>query len=113
LASTIVEVERVLGVAGVFIGSVPADEELLESMVVCPECGKCFHRWGHLQSFSRRRLQTILSETFNEVEVRRVNFCDSKELNWKGKTQCLVKGLQARLDKKASNQNFFFRARKG
>lgn len=40
------EVARVLGNGGCFVGSVPYRENLVDAEVVCPDCGKVFHRWG-------------------------------------------------------------------
>ncbi|MAT50405.1 MAG: hypothetical protein CMK32_04380 [Porticoccaceae bacterium] len=106
------EVVRVLKSGGMFIGSVPADEDLLDSMVICPDCGKRFHRWGHLQSFSRRRLQVFLAKSFVDVSIQRVSFTNWEGLNWKGRMASIAKRLQASMDIKGARQNFFFRAKK-
>lgn len=106
------EVLRVLNSDGAFIGSVPADEILVESVVVCPCCGNRFHRWGHVQSFSKPRLENFLLSAFHLVTVKREVFADWANLNWKGKTSALMKKLQARLGRTGSSQNFFFVARK-
>ena len=58
------EVARVLRPGGRFIGTVPAEELLDESLTVCPSCGHQFHRWGHVQSFSAARLKEVLSARF-------------------------------------------------
>lgn len=58
------EVARVLRPGGRFIGTVPAEESLGEGLTVCPSCGHHFHRWGHVQSFSAKRLAQILSARF-------------------------------------------------
>lgn len=58
------EVARVLRPGGRFIGTVPAEESLEEGVTVCPSCGHQFHRWGHVQSFSRTRLAHLLSSHF-------------------------------------------------
>lgn len=50
------EIYRILKPGGHLIGTVPNREDLSVSMVVCPDCGKIFHRWGHHQSFDQERL---------------------------------------------------------
>lgn len=105
------EVARVLKAGGAFIGSVPADEDLIESVVVCPECGKRFHRWGHLQSFSRSQLEEYLNRSFDKVLVKRVVFSDWPNLNWKGKASAIAKRIQAKCGAKGSGQNLFFVAK--
>ncbi|MEP6957119.1 MAG: class I SAM-dependent methyltransferase [Nitrospirota bacterium] len=69
LNSTLVEVRRVLKPDGRFIGTVPANENLLDNRVMCPHCGESYHRWGHVQSFSPMRMRELLST--NNFAVRR------------------------------------------
>jgi 2-polyprenyl-3-methyl-5-hydroxy-6-metoxy-1,4-benzoquinol methylase len=82
LKETIAEVSRVLKPGGMFVGSVPADENLTEGVVICPHCGERFHRWGHLQSFSKLSLREAIAANFTEVTVQRIVFLDFKSLNW-------------------------------
>jgi len=46
LMDGICEIKRILKEDGILIGTVPYKENLLENIVVCPECGVKFHRWG-------------------------------------------------------------------
>ncbi len=112
LIETRSEVRRVLKTGGVFLGSVPADEALVEGVVICPDCGKRFHRWGHVQSFSKARLEAFLSELFIDFSITREVFADWKSLNWKGKLGMVAKKVQARVGKQGGNQSFFFVAKK-
>lgn len=112
LSTALLEVHRVLKEHGYFIGTVPADENLRESLVVCPSCGSRFHRWGHVQSFSAQRLITCLKSVFSFVQVKRRYFCDYSELNWKGKITGTIKYMQAIMNLKGSNQHFYFEARR-
>jgi SAM-dependent methyltransferase len=65
----LVEIHRVLRGHGYFLGTVPANERLEEGVVLCPHCGVQFHRWGHLQSFSRPSLQSRLEAVFQETTI--------------------------------------------
>ena len=109
LDGTLREVSRVLSAGGRFIGSVPADENLAAGLVVCPKCAERFHRWGHVQSFSRERLSDLLVDTFGNVSVKRIVFYSSS-LNWKGKLQWVLKRIQAGLGLRGGAQNFYFEA---
>ncbi len=109
---TLKEVKRVLKDKGLFIGTVPADENLKSGFVVCPKCGDVFHRWGHVKSFSEDSLSNILAREFTDVTVRRFVLSDFNQLNWKGKITAVLKELQAFLNLKGSVQNLFFSARK-
>lgn len=112
LEETLIEVRRVLEAGGQFIGSVPADEDLKASLVICPHCGERFHRWGHVQSFTKDRLEQVLSRYFGKLAVKRVVFANFRNLNWKGKVSWALKAAQASLGIKGSNQNFYFEANK-
>lgn len=62
LASARAEIVRVLRPGGWLIGTVPHNEKLLDGLVVCPDCGKRFHRWGHHQSFDLARMKGFLRD---------------------------------------------------
>lgn len=64
LAQALAEVYRVLKTGRAFIGTIPARENVEEQMVVCPECGHHFHRWGHVQSFDMPGLRVLLGKSF-------------------------------------------------
>lgn len=111
LEETLLEVRRVLRAGGQFIGTVPADENLQAGIVVCPSCGGRFHRWGHVQSFSRERLAGLLGRYFEKVQVRRVYLVDYDRLNWKGRLSSALREVQTLIGLKGSGQNFYFAAR--
>lgn len=79
---TLKEVRRILRPGGRFIGTVPARENLGESMVVCPSCEHHFHRWGHLRSFDIAALQRLLSSQFDRVSVEERFFIDWDKVGW-------------------------------
>ena len=70
LRESLAEERRVLKPDDKFVGTVPANENLLENAVICPHCGESFHRWGHLQTFSMARLSELLIS--KELAVRRM-----------------------------------------
>jgi len=110
LNATLSEVRRVLKQSGHFIGTVPADENLLDNRVMCPHCGELFHRWGHLQSFGEGRLRAMLAEQFDGVKVSRHFFGEVRTLNWKGRLYWGLKRGLVGLGVKGSDENFFFSA---
>ncbi len=91
LEATLDEVHRVLRAGGVFIGTVPARENLADSLVVCPDCGLQFHRWGHKSSFDIERLSAILATRFAVDEVFEQFFIDWESVGWWRKLQGLIK----------------------
>lgn len=106
------EISRVLKPGGRFMGTVPADENLHEGHVLCPHCGQSFHRWGHVQSFSEKRLHNLLQLQFNPIHVSRQYFGDWAHLNWKGRITWCIKKVLVRLGVRGSTENLFFLARK-
>ena len=112
LEKTLRECHRVLRSGGVFIGTVPAEENLMETQVICPDCGKVFHRWGHLQSFSQDRLNTILSSKYGEQMVERKYFGNCIILNWKGRVGWFLKQIALLLGIKGNGETFFFSGKK-
>ena len=70
------EIARVLVPGGWFVGSVPYREVLADGEVICPDCGKVFHRWGHVSSFDRAGLAAELARVFVNVTCRRRSFVD-------------------------------------
>lgn len=112
LSATLQEVRRVLKPGGRLIGTVPADENLADGYVLCPHCGEHFHRWGHVQSFTRARLQELLQPVFGKASITRHYFGDWKHLNWKGRITWIVKKLLVALGVRGGVENHFFVAEK-
>lgn len=112
IQDALTEARRVLRPGGRCIGTVPADENLLSSRVACPGCGMVFHRWGHVQTFSRQRLGAVLENVFSDVNVTRHHFGNYQSLNWKGRLVCAFKTLAIMIGVKGANESFFFDAKK-
>jgi SAM-dependent methyltransferase len=111
LARGLAEIRRVLRPAGELHGTVPADENLRESEVVCPCCGTVFHRWGHMQSFTQERLQNVL-QPVGLVHIERRLFVHWPGLNWKGRIGASLRLALATIGAPGSNHNFYFVAKK-
>lgn len=88
---TLAEVRRVLRPGGMFIGTVPAREKLEDSIVVCPNCGARFHRWGHRRSFSVETLSVALKPYFLVDKVQEYFFIEWRSVGSWRKLQGLVK----------------------
>ena len=54
------EVARVQIPGAHLIGTVPFRQDLSANIVVCPDCGEAFHRWGHRRSFDKDDLRLAL-----------------------------------------------------
>ncbi|PYM14515.1 MAG: hypothetical protein DME18_06505 [Verrucomicrobia bacterium] len=104
----LVDIRRVLKPGGRIIGTVPSRENLKEQTVVCPCCGKRFHRWGHEQSFEATTLRDILSEYFGMVTVVERPFFAWATLNWKGKLLGAIKFFLLKIGSHGSNESIFF-----
>lgn len=112
LRGTLSECRRVLKPGGRLLGTVPADEILDEQRVVCPDCGRRFHRWGHEQSFSPERLRAFLLEALPRAEVERRWFVAWRLLNWKGRLQAAARRTLASVGLWGSGHNLVFVAEK-
>jgi SAM-dependent methyltransferase len=110
LAAALSEAARVLRAGGRLLGTVPADEVLDAQRVICPDCGRRFHRWGHEQSFTPGRLEDLLAERFAEVEVRRRWFVAWGLLNAKGRLQAVVRKALALVGVWGDGHNLVFTA---
>ena len=112
LGQTLTEVHRVLRVGGLFCGTVPARERLHEQVVVCPCCGGRFHRWGHLQSFDRPRMLTLLEQEYDVVNLSERDFVTWRTLNWKGRIRGAMRIMLRALGAHGSGETIYFCATK-
>lgn len=110
IAETLREISRVLKPNGRYLGTVPADEKLEKSQIMCPKCGEIFHKVGHVQSFSKKRLSNLLRHDFRHVVVRYAYLADWHVLNWKGRIMWLTKKSLLYMGIKGAGRNFYFEA---
>lgn len=111
LSRTIDELKRVLKTDGIVIGTVPADENLQDSLVICPCCGSKFHRWGHVQSFSKNRIRELFNGKLTFKLLERRYFSNYDELNWKGKLSLSMKLALLKLGIYGNGETWFFIAK--
>lgn len=107
------EIVRVLVPGGCFVGTVPYREVLADSEVICPGCGKVFHRWGHVSSFDLQSLQSELAGPFEAVACRRRSFVDwaaaRSPTRW---LKAVVQSVLGRMGEPIANPGILFAARK-
>jgi SAM-dependent methyltransferase len=85
------EVRRVLKPGGMLLGTVPFEEDLLASEVVCPHCGNVFHKVGHVRAFGFRSMRSLLSEHFDDVTLRRKAFMNTSDVGLKKRTIAFIR----------------------
>lgn len=114
LEQTFAEVRRVLRPGGRFLGTVPANEDLSNSEVVCPNCSHQFHKWGHVLSFSNRDLASRLSKHFKVDAIGEHHFIDWELVGWGRRFQGLIKKFLSwrRVGTYGVHRNLYFLARK-
>lgn len=107
------EIARVLAPGGWLVGSVPYREVLADQEVICPDCGKVFHRWGHVSSFDLPDLSAELGAVFDAPHCRRLSFVD-----WSAARapvtllKAMVQSLLGRLGEPIASPSIAFSARR-
>ena len=113
LHSTLGEIRRVLKPGGFFIGTVPANERLMDNQVVCPHCGELFHRWGHVQSFTLMRLrETLSSNNFTVQRIETRAFPDWHRGGVKNFIKTSLRYVLGRAGAPIASPSLFFKARR-
>lgn len=106
------EVYRILKPDGYFLGTVPNHETLNDNIVVCPNCGQIFHRWGHQQQFDQGRLYNLIPDGLNVLTIKTKLFIQWKGINFKRKVAAFLKLILFYLGSHGSNETIFFLIKK-
>ncbi len=107
------EVLRVLTPKGWFIGTVPYNEDMRLNHVVCPDCGKQFHRWGHERTFGRSSLRSELKPYFDTIILKRRAFVTFRHCGLTMIAKNLVRLILAPFGSPIASPNIFFMTQKG
>ncbi|MCB1801867.1 MAG: class I SAM-dependent methyltransferase [Gammaproteobacteria bacterium] len=104
------QIARVLKPGGTFIGTVPYRENLEQSMVICPDCGKVFHRWGHQRSFDETTLSRELGLVFPSVNTKITGYLSFQNPSFYRVLDSIARYLLAMLRMPISSTSLFFAA---
>lgn len=107
------EVLRVLSPKGWFMGTVPYNEDMRLNHVVCPDCGKQFHRWGHERTFDRSSLRSELKPYFDTIILKRRAFVTFRQCGLPLIAKNFVRFVLAPFGSSIASPNIFFMAQKG
>jgi 2-polyprenyl-3-methyl-5-hydroxy-6-metoxy-1,4-benzoquinol methylase len=77
IVSYLSELKRVTKSSGYIVITTPHEEDLDDSLCLCPVCHTKFHKWGHLRSLSRRSLEQLAHDAGLIIE-----FCDGVDLSY-------------------------------
>ena len=112
-AQVLAEIPRVLAPGGWFVGSVPYREVLADQEVICPDCAKVFHRWGHVSSFDIPQLQSELGRSFEAVSCKRLSFVDWRAARSPMRiAKTVAQAVLGRMGEAMANPSIEFAARK-
>lgn len=106
------EIRRVLVPGGEIIGTVPCEENLADSIVVCPKCGEVFHKVGHQQSFDTKRVASVLRPVFTDPKCFERAFMAKASVGWKELIIDIMRNFLVRTGVLTRETHVVFRARK-
>jgi ubiquinone/menaquinone biosynthesis C-methylase UbiE len=98
LTSALNDVFRVLKPGGFLLATTPYQEYLGANQVVCPDCGKVFHKVGHVQSFDKDRMRSILEHHgYTVAKLYVTTFVDWQRKGINNLIKTMVRVLLARM----------------
>ncbi len=114
LRRSLKEVRRVLRDDGRFFISVPFNEQLIGGLVICPNCGSDFHRFGHVRSFDKKEIEaTLLGGGFLIDEMWVDTFVDWSRKGSLNFIKSMVRRLLGRIGSAIADPHILVIARKG
>ena len=113
LAGALDNVLRVLKPQGSLLISTPYREDLNSNIAVCPDCGKVFHKFGHVQSFDKDRMRFVLERSeFKVDKIIVTSFVDWQRRGIKNLFKSIFRLVLARLGEGISDPHLVFIAHK-
>ena len=113
LADALDNVLRVLRPKGSLLISTPYQENLSANRVVCPDCGKAFHKFGHVQSFGKERMRSLLERhEFNIDKMFVTSFVDWRRKGIINLLKSALRVVLARLGEAIADPHLVVIARK-
>lgn len=107
------ETFRVLKPGGYALVTTPYNERLSNSSTVCPDCGKVYHRVGHVQSFLSERAEGFFTKKGFKIDRSYVTtFVDWKRPGLKNWLKSIVRLTLARLREDIADPHIVFYARR-
>ncbi len=112
LAQGLAEIRRVLKPGGIFLGTVPFEEDLVAAEVVCPHCGMVFHKVGHVRSYGFNSMKALLDQYFEVVILRRKAFMNTSDLSPRKRFIAFIRNLLVQCGVLTRETSLVFEARK-
>lgn len=113
VSGVLAEVYRVLKPGATTLITTPYNENLAERVTVCPDCGKIFHRSGHVQSFSIERIEKIIKDHGFEIDkIYTSTFIDWRKRGVRSFIKSVIRYILARLGEQIADPHIILFARR-
>jgi SAM-dependent methyltransferase len=107
LRNALCELYRVTKSNGYIIGTVPNNEDISQSISVCPNCNHKFHRWGHHQSFTKNDINELFSR-FSNIKIKICVFKDFPKISVLNYLKYFIRLVIVKIDPSFIYSNIFF-----